>query len=278
MLRAAEGWFAERQIDGPRRSAELLLGAVLGLDRLQLYLHHERPLDARERAAMRELTARRGRGEPAAHLLGSWSFRGHELEVSPAVLIPRPETEQLVTLAIERAPADGRVVDLGTGSGAIAIALAIERPDLRIVATDSSRDALAVAERNVARHRVADRVRLRRGSWWAACAGEAPFDLVVSNPPYVDPAQPELLDREVRDHEPALALFSQDGDPVSCYRAIIAGLQQWMPGGGQLLLETGVGAAEPALRLLQARAGLTQCELHSDLAGHPRYLLATRGR
>lgn len=276
VLRAAEGWFADRQVDAPKRSAELLLGSVLGLDRLNLYLEHERPLTADERQAMRELTARRGRGEPVAHLLGSWSFRGHEVEVSPAVLIPRPETEELVTLALEQVPADAHVVDLGTGSGAIAIALALERPDLRVTATDASAAALSVAQRNVERHGLGGRVTLRAGSWWRACADLGPFDMVLSNPPYIDPSQSDGLDDEVRTHEPSQALFSQAGDPTSCYREILAGLGSGLRPGGAVLLETGLGAAEPALQLLQAEVELENCELREDFAGHARYLLATR--
>jgi release factor glutamine methyltransferase len=276
VLAAAEQWLQGRGVGAPRRSAELLLGKVLGLDRLQLYLQHDRPLDGAERAALRALVARRGNKEPVAHLLGEWSFRGHDLAVSAAVLIPRPETEDLVALALERAPREARVVELGTGSGAIAIALALERPDLRIVATDLSRNALALAAGNVARHGVGARVALRPGSWWEAVAGEEPFDLVVSNPPYVDPARPELLDAEVRDFEPPLALFSECGDPVSSYRAIAAGLPAFLRQGGWLLLETGAGAAEPARDLLLGVPELGAVELLPDLAGLPRYLCARR--
>ena len=276
VLQAAEGWFADKQIDAPRRSAELLLGSVLGLDRLNLYLEHERPLTAEERQAMRELTARRGRGEPVAHLLGSWSFRGHELAVSPAVLIPRPETEELVSLALERLPEAARVVDLGTGSGAIAIALALERPDVQVTATDASAAALSVAQRNVERHGLDDRVTLCVGNWWQACAELGPFEMVVSNPPYIDPQRSEGLDDEVRAHEPSQALFSEAGDVVSCYREILSGVAGGLRPGGTLLFETGLGAAEPALELLQAEPELQDCELRDDLAGHARYLLATR--
>ena len=274
VLRGSEAWLGRRGVDAPRRSAELLLGKVLGLDRLQLYLAHDRPLDPGERAAMRALVARRGQREPVAHLLGEWSFRGHALEVSPAVLIPRPETEQLVELALERAPRGGRVVDLGTGSGAIAIALALARPDLQLVATDVSRNALAVAQRNAARHGVAPRIVFHGGSWWAACAGEPAFDRVVSNPPYVDPARPELLDDEVREFEPPLALFSERGDPASCYRALLDGLGERLAPGGHLVLETGHDAAPAALALLRAEPRLGDVELRPDLAGLDRFLLA----
>jgi len=274
VLRGAEQWLAARGVDAPKRSAELLLGKVLGLDRLQLYLAHDRPLDAAERTAMRTLVQRRGRREPVAHLLGEWSFRGHALEVSPAVLIPRPETEELVDLLPERVPQGGRVVDLGTGSGAIAIAIALLRPDVQVVASDVSKNALAVAARNVDRHGLAARIALRHGSWWEACAGEAPFDLAVSNPPYVDPEGQDPVDAEVREFEPPLALFSERGDPASCYRALLAGLDPHLRPGGHLVCETGGGAAAPALELLRADRRLRDCELRADLAGRPRFLLA----
>ncbi len=278
VLRAAEGWLEAHRVDAPRRSAELLLGKVLGMDRLQLYLQHDRPLDDSERTAMRELVARRGRHEPVAHLLGEWSFRGHALEVGPAVLVPRPETEELVDLALELLGDGTRAVDLGTGSGALAIALAAARPRLQVVATDVSQNALAVAARNVARHGLQERVKLRRGSWWEACGGEEPFDLVVANPPYVDPAQPGLLADDVREFEPPLALFSDRGDAASCYRPIAAGLEQWLRPGGGVVLETGVGAAEPSLQALRAAPVLGSVELRHDLAGLPRFLVARRAR
>ncbi|HLQ37087.1 MAG TPA: peptide chain release factor N(5)-glutamine methyltransferase [Planctomycetota bacterium] len=277
VLRATEAWLQQRAVDAPRRSAELLLGKVLGLDRMQLYLAHDRPLDPSERAAMRALVARRGRHEPVAHLLGEWSFRGLPLEVGPAVLIPRPETEDLVDLALQKLPPQARVLDLGTGSGAIAIALALARADVQVVATDISKNALAVAQRNVARHGLADRVRLACGSWWQAEVGEQPFALVVSNPPYIDPeAEPRQLDREVAAFEPPLALFTAAHQPASCYQAIFAELAAHLLPGGWFVGETGASAAGPALQLLAAEPLLQGAELRPDFAGLPRYLLAQR--
>lgn len=276
VLRAAEGWLDQHQVDAPRRSAELLLGKVLGIDRLQLYLQHDRPLGDHERTAMRALIARRGKHEPVAYLLGEWSFRGHTVEVSPAVLIPRPETEELVELALASAPEGARVIELGTGSGAISVALALERPDLKIVASDVSKNALAIAARNLSRHDLQSRVTLRHGSWWEACGGEEPFDLLVSNPPYVDPAQPDLLADDVRSFEPPLALFSQHGDPASCYRAIAAGVGRHLRSGASLVLETGLGASDACLAVLAGCADLMDAELRSDLAANPRFLLARR--
>jgi release factor glutamine methyltransferase len=276
VLRGAEAWLERRGIEAPKRSAELLLGKVLALPRLQLYLAHDRPLDADERAAMRALIARRGTGEPVAYLLGSWSFRGLELAVGPAVLIPRPETEELVELVLPRLAPNARVVDLGTGSGAIAIALAAARPDLRVLALDCSRNALAIAADNVQRHGLGDRVTLAHGSWWEAVPADATFDLVISNPPYIDPQAPQGLAADVKAHEPPLALFTAPGDVASCYRAIAAGLEQHLATGGWFAAETGVGASDAARALLATVPCLGDVELLPDTAGIARYLLAQR--
>ncbi len=276
VLRAAEGWFGQHAIEAPRRSAELLLGKVLGLDRLQLYMQHDRPLTDEERDAMRALTLRRGKREPVAHLLGSWSFRGLELEVSPAVLIPRPETEELVDLVLANAQPGARIVDLGTGSGAIAIALAVARPDVVVHAVDLSKNALEIAARNVQRHGIADRVSLRHGSWWEGCRGEAPFDVLVSNPPYVDPGRPDLLAEDVREFEPPLALFTEAGDPASCYRSIVDGIEANVKPGGFVAMETGVGASDAALAAMQTSPALERAELRKDLAGLDRFVVARR--
>jgi len=276
VLRGAESWLHKRGVDAPKRSAELLLGHVLKLTRLQLYLAHDRPMDERERAAMRALLTRRGDGEPVAYLIGSWSFRGIELAVSPATLIPRPETEEVVGHALERLPAGGHALDLGAGSGAIAIALAVAKPDARVVAVDQSQNALAVAATNVARHGLGDRVDLRHGSWWDPIAADERFDLVVSNPPYIDPVRREGLAGDVAAFEPPLALFSAAGDVLSCYRAIVAGLERHLRPGGWFVAETGVGACEAGLALLAMQPFLAAAQLLPDLAGIGRVLLAQR--
>lgn len=276
VLRGAEGWLTKRGVESPKRSAELLLGKVLGVGRLQLYLEHDRPLEERERAQMRELLARRGNGEPVAHLLGSWSFRGLELEVGPAVLIPRPETEELVDEALLRLGAGARAIDLGTGSGAIAIALAAERPVLHVTAVEVSQNALALARNNAVAHHVDDRVAFVQGSWWEPIADDAVFDLVVSNPPYIDPDRPDGLADDVRRFEPPLALFSDKGDVASCYRAIAAGLERHLAPGGWVVAETGFGAADASRDVLAAQAFLADVELLDDSAGQPRFVIARR--
>lgn len=280
VLRGAEGWLQKRNVEAPKRSAELLLGKVLRLGRLELYLEHDRPLDEQERNAMRALMVRRGDGEPVAHLLGSWSFRGHELEVGPSVLIPRPETEELVDIAIEKlggAAGDGkRAIDLGTGSGAIAIALAVEQPSLEVVATDASQNALAVARNNASAHSVTERVQFLHGSWWQPVGDDQAFDLVVSNPPYIDPRALDGLEEDVRRFEPPLALFSAPGDVASCYRELAVGLEQHLRPGGWLLVETGVGADAVSRDVFAALPFLQQVELRDDLSGHARFVIAQR--
>ncbi|MBK8977434.1 MAG: peptide chain release factor N(5)-glutamine methyltransferase [Planctomycetes bacterium] len=275
---ASIAWLERRGVDAPRRSVELLIQHALGLDRLHVYLQHDRPLTPSELATLRELVRRRGAHEPVAHLLGAWEFFGLELEVTASVLVPRPETEEVVARALAELPADSeaRIVDLGTGSGAIAIALAVERPGVSVVAVDVSADALAVAARNVERHRVGARVRLVEGSWWEPLRGAEPFDLVVSNPPYVDPARPELCADDVRRYEPGLALWTPPGQPAAAYEAIAAGLDVMLRPGGAVVLETGIGAAAAARAVLERCAVLTDVDLLDDLARRPRILVARR--
>lgn len=274
VLRAAEGYLSERGVDAPRRSAELLMGRVLGLTKLDLYLSHDRPVSEDERARLRTWIGERGRGVPVAHLLGDWDFYGLELTVTKDVLVPRPETEHLVELAIELAPPNARCVDLGTGSGAIAVALASQRPDVTVVATEVEAAAAAIARQNVQRHDLDERVEIVVGRTWEPLADAAPFDLLVSNPPYVDPSRPDLIAPDVLEFEPAAALFSEPGLPCSAYEEILAGLPERLCVGGQVLFETGVGAAEPALELMRRAECLEQVELRPDLADLPRYLLA----
>jgi release factor glutamine methyltransferase len=254
---------------------ELLMARVLGVDRLGLYLAHDRPLSDDERRRLRELVARRGRHEPVAHLLGDWEFFGLELAVSPDVLIPRPETEGLVELALAH-EGPCRAVDLGTGSGAIAIALATRRPDWEIWAIDVSAAALDVARDNVARHALEARIHLAEGSYWDPVLAHAPFDLCISNPPYVDPADADQVAEDVKRYEPGLALWTPEGQPTAAYEAILAGVAAGLRQGGLLLLETGPGVAQAALELLESCDEVIDAELIEDLAGLPRYLRARR--
>jgi len=275
VLRAGEAYLRQRGVESPRLSMELMLAHTLHMPRLQLYLQFDRPLDGAELEQLRLSLHRRGRHEPLAYVLGEVGFHAVTLAADARALVPRPETEGLVDRALARAPHGARVLDLGTGSGAIAIAIAHSRSDLHLTGVDASAEALALARENVARHGLQDRVELRHGAWFLAVPGRR-FDLLVSNPPYVDPSRDDLLAPDVRRHEPAAALFTAPGDPASAYREILAGAADGLEPGAWLLFETGLEAAEPALALLCAQRFLTDVSLDTDLAGLPRYLTARR--
>jgi len=220
------------------------------------------------------MVARRAAGEPLQYVLGSWGFRTLDLLVDRRVLIPRPETEWVVEQALRRLPADVECIalDLGTGSGAIALSIAVERPRARVVATDSSPDALAVARANLAGiGRAGTRVELREGDWWAA-VGDEQFDLVIANPPYV--AVDDELPAEVADWEPMGALVpGQTG--LEALAVIIAGAASHLRPGGWLVCEIGETQGS-AVRALAADAGLVDVDVLPDLNGRDRVLVAGR--
>ncbi len=250
-----------------RHEAELLLLHVLGRERGWLFAHATDLLDPATAEAFAALLQRRIAGEPVAYLLGRRGFWTLDLAVSPATLIPRPETERLVELALERLP-EGmplRIADLGTGSGAIALALASERPLAQIVATDMSADALAVAAGNARQHGLAN-VAFRQGSWHAPLAGER-FDLIASNPPYIASDDPHLAQGDLR-FEPATALASGH-DGLDDIRLIIAGAPAHLQPGGWLLMEHGWDQGE-AIRALLEGAGFVEVETALDLEQRDR--------
>ena len=253
-----------------RHEAELLLLHVLGRERGWLFAHATDLLDPATAEAFAALLQRRIAGEPVAYLLGRRGFWTLDLAVSPATLIPRPETERLVELALERLP-EGmplRIADLGTGSGAIALALASERPLAQIVATDMSGDAIAVAAGNARQHGLAN-VAFRQGSWHAPLAGER-FDLIASNPPYIASDDPHLAQGDLR-FEPATALASGH-DGLDDIRLIIAGAPAHLQPGGWLLMEHGWDQGE-AIRALLEGAGFVEVETALDLEQRDRVSL-----
>lgn len=245
VIQRSTEFLAKRGVESPRLQAELLLAHLLALPRMKLYLNFERALSTTETDSMRDLVKRRGTREPLQHIVGSVSFCGLELAVNRSVLIPRPETELLAEAGWEFLAAAGEaaaVLDLGTGSGCLAIALAVKCPAARLVATDISPEALAVALANAARHSVAERIDFRVGDGFAAVPAAARFDLIVSNPPYIATAEIAMLEAEVRDHDPRLAL---DGgaDGLDFYRRIVAETGAFLKPGGKLMLEFGDGQA-----------------------------------
>ncbi len=263
---------AAARLPGPdaRHEAEQLLLHVLGRDRAWLFAHGDDPLPEPEAAAFDALLTRRAAGEPLAYLLGRRGFWTLDLQVSPATLIPRPETERLVELALERLPDDRplRIADLGTGSGAIALALASERPRAQVVATDVSDEALHVAQANAEVNRVAN-VAFRRGSWLAPLAAER-FDLIASNPPYIADGDPHLGQGDLR-FEPPAAL-SSGADGLDAIREIVATAPAHLLPGGWLLLEHGWDQGE-AIRALLIAAGFVDVATETDLEQRDRVTL-----
>ena len=252
---------------GSRVDAEALLLHVLGQPRSWLYAHADDEPGLDVQTAFDALVARRAAGEPVAYLTGRRGFWTLELEVTPATLIPRPETELLVELALARLPVDAAasVADLGTGSGAIALALASERPRAQVVATDASAAALAVARRNAQRLAIAN-VRFAEGDWLAPLAGGR-FALIVSNPPYIEAADPHLAQGDLR-YEPASALAS-GADGLDAIRRIVADARAHLEPGGWLLFEHGWNQGDAARALLHA-AGYTQVFTAQDLESRDR--------
>jgi len=269
-------------------AAELLLMHVLGRERAWLYAHHEEPLTAEAAERYFALVARRCAGVPTQYLTGRQEFWGLEFEVGPGVLIPRPETEHVVEVALARlGPPDAddprprgtglRIADVGTGCGCLAIALARELPGAQIVATDISAAALAYARRNAARHGVGKRVQFVCGNLLDAVASPPLFDLLVCNPPYVARGDAESLPQEVRAHEPAEALF---GGPAGheFYPALVDQARNRLGGGGQFVVELGYNSVARVAPLLEAARDWREVAVTHDLAGIPRVLAATRRR
>lgn len=256
-----------------RSDAEPLLLHALGRDRTWLFAHGRDPVDPAVAAAFEALVARREAGEPVAYLTGRRGFWTLDLQVTPATLIPRPETETLVELALQRVDtaAGRRIADLGTGSGAIALALASERPRARVVAVDLSAAALEVARTNAAAHALGN-VEFRHGSWLAPLAGER-FDLVASNPPYIAEGDPHLQQGDLR-HEPGGALASGT-DGLDAIREIVAGAPGCLLPGGWLLFEHGWDQAETVAALLR-RHGFADVATHRDLEARDRVTLGRR--
>ncbi|GAB2608501.1 peptide chain release factor N(5)-glutamine methyltransferase [Novilysobacter erysipheiresistens] len=253
--------------------AELLLAHALGRSRSWLYAHGDDELDADATARFDALLARRRAGEPVAYLTGHRGFWRFDLQVGPATLIPRPDTELLVELALERLPTDRllRVADLGTGSGAIALALAHERPGAAVIATDASTDALAVADAN-ARSLGLGNVQFRHGDWFAPLAGET-FDLIASNPPYIADDDAHLDEGDLR-FEPRGALAS-GADGLDAIRRIVANAPGHLLPGGWLLLEHGWEQGD-AVRALLATAGLDEVDTARDLEHRDRVSFGRR--
>jgi release factor glutamine methyltransferase len=275
-LEASSDWLARRGSGCPRLEAELLACKVLAMERLQLYLSYDRPLTEAEAGEYRELVRRRGDGEPVAYLVGHKHFHAVRIPVGPGVLIPRPESEMLVELGLAHLrdeEGDPLWLDLCTGSGCVAVAVAVARPELKVVATDVDEGALEWAKKSVAAYGLGDRVALRQGDLYEALPERfrARFSVMTANPPYISRADP-LLDAAVRRWEPDVALFAEGGG-LAMVRRVVTGAAQWLAPGGLLVCEIGFRHGPSALSAAQ-ETGFEEVQVHRALAGHDRVLTA----
>ena len=281
LLQWTTTYFKEHDIESARIDAELLLAFALGLERIDLYLRYDQPLNPDELTRFRTMVKRRVAREPVAYILGAKEFWELEMAVGPEVLIPRPETECLVEAVLdflknENGPEARRFLDLGTGSGAIAMALAHSCPTARVVALDRSRPALALADRNRRRHHLEDRVDLVAGEWLAPFSGsKARFDVVVSNPPYIPSGQIDGLQPEIVRYEPRAAL---DGGPdgLDCLALIIGAAPVLLLPGGALFLEIGHDQFSAVQRLARESGAYRDVACRPDYSGMDRVACLVR--
>jgi len=275
VLQSTTAYFKKRKIDNPRLNAEHLLAHVLGRKRIELYLEFERELSESELAPLRELVRRRGEGEPLQHLLGTVEFCGHTFLCDKRAMVPRPETEQLVEVLIADCGlriADWKILDVGTGSGVIALTLAKEFPEAKISGTDISEDALALARENAARLGLSDRVRFFKSNLLENVDGI--FDLIVANLPYIAAQDRHSLSREVL-RDPEVALFAgAHGDEL--VRALIEQAPARLRPSGMLALEIGLGQSEALLSILAEKNYRDICS-KNDYSGRARFLFARYG-
>jgi release factor glutamine methyltransferase len=277
LLTWTQNYLREKGSESPRLDAEVLLAHVLHSDRVKLYTQYAQEVGSAERASYRELIRKRAEGAPVAYLVGRKEFFSIPLAVSPSVLIPRPDTEYAVVecLDVLKGRPDPLVADVGTGSGAIALAVAHQRIDARVLAIDLSPEALAVARSNADRHQLSDRVEFFEGDLLDPVADRGPFDVIISNPPYIPTDVIPTLEAGVRDFEPHLAL---DGGPDGL-RVVSRLVDQAVPllrPGGFLILEIGSDQEQPVRELVASRTGLNVGPTVRDGAGHARVIRALR--
>lgn len=278
LAEAASEVFAKRGLESARLDADLLLAEVLGLKRIELYTRFDMPVSLEQRSRYREFVKRRAASEPVAYILGHRDFYEHQFKVSPAVLIPRPESELIIDLGRAQLEAREleapRILDLGVGSGCLVLSLLALFPDATAVGVDISSEALAVAAANADDLELRERVTWREGDYVDALTTEdraSPFDLVISNPPYIGDDEAKTLPPDVRDFEPGLALFTGD-DPLIFHRRLLAAADSLLAPEGLGLAEMGAGQGDELLALAATTQGLASRGLARDLAGHDRVI------
>jgi len=281
IIRKTTDFFAAKGIEHARYNAELIIAHALGLGRMQIYLQFERLLSEAELTKIRPLVKRRSLREPLAYVLGETDFCGLHLKCDRRALIPRPETEELVEHCTKElaanaseAGAPARILDLGTGTGCIALALAKALPTAEVTAVDASEETLSLARENALATGLAERVRFLRSDWFSALAGEKPFDLVVSNPPYLTDEETATTLPEVREHEPRSAL-SSGPEGLDDLRRILREFPPFLAPSGLLALETGI-VQHNTLSTLLAEQGFSRVRCLQDLSGRDRFVLARR--
>jgi release factor glutamine methyltransferase len=278
IIKKTTDFLAAKGVESARLNAELLIGHALALKRMALYLQFERTLSEPELEKIRPLVRRRSQREPLQYILGETEFHGLKLKVDRRALIPRPETELMVERVLaawsDRMAGATRVLDLGTGSGAIALALANGMPTATVAAIDVSEDALALARENAITTGFHDRVVCTRSNWFAGLSVDDRFDVIVANPPYLSAEETAATALEVRGHEPGNALTAADGG-LADLREIVTEAPAYLNEGGLLAVETGITHHPEVLRFA-ATAGFTKAESRQDLTGRDRYVLAWR--
>jgi release factor glutamine methyltransferase len=274
-------YLTDKQVDSPRLSAELILGHVLEKKRIELYTQFDHVVDKPHLEKLRDLVKRAGQHEPVAYLVGKTEFYSLEMGVCSDCLIPRPETELLVQKGIEflrSRPGPHRVLDLCTGSGCVAVALAVNCKEASILATDVCDKALAGAAQNVDRYGLVDRVKLLSGDLFDPIVpqmDEGPFDLITCNPPYVTAAEYEKLDRNVKEYEPQRALLAGD-DGLDVLRRVIQQTDAFLKPAGALMLEIGYQQASAVTDLIRQTGQFHDFEVHKDFQGHDRVVVARK--
>lgn len=275
ILKKTEEFFSKKQIPSPRLDAQILLGHVLQMDKMQLYLNHDLPLAKNEVDQIRQLVIRRGNREPIAYIIGSKGFYEHDFIVTSGVLCPRPDTETLVEAALGLLPDDKEffIADVGCGTGCIGLSIAAAKPFVKVFATDISPIAIQCTKNNAKKLALTTRVAVLSGSLLEPIPSNRSIDLVVSNPPYIPTEDLQTLSPEVAVHEPKLAL---DGgaDGLSFYRNLIP--EAARRARLAVLVEVGIKQAE-AVQVLMEESGLQRCEIHCDLANIARVVVGYRG-